>query len=55
MKLKEYLSNPLLLNKPVLYMLLQLYIKVTNHTARSMSVQEIDDEQWPIHFDSKLL
>jgi len=54
-ELKEYLSRPLVLSRPEVGILLQMYITVTEHAINSVLVQEKEGAQRPIYFVSRLL
>ena len=53
--LKEYLSKPPLLSKPVDGEPLYLYLAVTEYTISGALVREEDKVQWPMYYISKRL
>ena len=55
LKLKEYLTNPPVLCKPLPGTPLCLYFAVTDRAIRAVIVQEKDHAQRPIYFVSKVL
>ena len=55
LKLKEYLTSPIVLCKPQLGTPLRLYFVVTEQAISSVLVQEQDQVQKPIYFVSKVL
>ncbi|XP_056689354.1 uncharacterized protein [Spinacia oleracea] len=54
-QLKQYLSEPPLLSKPMEKKELQLYLAVTESTISDVLVREEDDKQLPIYYVSKSL
>jgi len=54
-ELKEYLSRPLVLTRPVLGFPLQLYLIVTEQAISSVLIQEKEGVQRPVYFVSRLL
>ena len=53
--LKEYLSKPLLLSKPIEGEPLYLYLAVTEYVILGALVREEDKVQWPVYYISKRL
>ena len=51
--LKEYLSKPPLLSKPVEGEPLYLYLKVTEYAISRALIREENKVQWPVYYISK--
>jgi RNase H-like domain found in reverse transcriptase len=54
-KLKKYLSNPLVMSRPMVGETLFLYLAATGSTVSVALVREEKDEQRPIYYVSRIL
>ncbi|KAL0440115.1 UNVERIFIED_CONTAM: hypothetical protein Slati_2494500 [Sesamum latifolium] len=53
--LKEYLSSPLLLVKPIEGESLYLYLAITEHAVSSVLIKLLDRDQQPVYYVSRML